>query len=62
MFRILGGRFALVGGIAGAARKRRGSDYPDPAGRPYDFEGQAREVPSSGDPADGHDQPRLPPS
>ena len=72
MFRILGGRFRLVGGVAGgvagAARRRRAgnADYADPASRPYDLEGQAREVPSNGDAADkaadGPDPPpRLPP-
>jgi len=63
MFRVLGGRFAVVGGVAGAARGRR--DYPDPASRPYDVEGQAREVPTNGGTtgkaADEPDQPRLPP-
>ena len=62
MFRVLGGRFALVGGIAGAAR-RRGGDA-DPASRPYDFEGQGREVPSNAgatdDAPDGPEPPRLP--
>jgi UPF0716 protein FxsA len=77
MFRIIGGRFALVGGIAGAARDRRRAG-PSPADRPYDVEGEAREVPSDrgaveappapSDPSpaerppDGPDQPRLPPS
>jgi UPF0716 protein FxsA len=73
MLRILGGRFRLVGGVAGgvagAARRRRGSegDYADPASRPYDLEGQAREVPSNADAAEeaaeGPDRPpSLPPS
>jgi UPF0716 protein FxsA len=66
MFRILGGRFALVGSVAGAARRRRRPDYADPASRPYDVEGQAREVPSNGPPGqpdrDDSRRPELPPS
>jgi UPF0716 protein FxsA len=68
LFRFLGGRFVLVGSAAeGVRNRRRGSGTqgpgPAPGERPFDFEGEAREVPTNGGP-DDHDPPtpRLPPS
>jgi UPF0716 protein FxsA len=70
LFRYLGGRFVLVGTAAGgAARRRRGrgsepGPQAEPGHRPFDLEGEAREVPSNGDPGSQtpDEPPRLPPS
>jgi UPF0716 protein FxsA len=69
LFRFLGGRFMLVGAAAQGLRGRRGGPGPQGRGpateeRPYDFEGQAHEVPGNGDPQrhEPPDPPRLPPS
>jgi UPF0716 protein FxsA len=69
MFRFLSGRFVLVGSATEGIRNRRGGPGPQgpapaPGERPFDFEGEAHEVPTNGGP-DDHEPPtppRLPPS
>ncbi len=61
MFRFLRRRFVLVGAAGG----RRGDTGPDADGRPYDFEGEAREIPTDASQGGGPGGPRppsLPPS
>ncbi len=61
MFRYLRRRFVLAGAGGGRGRAARSA----PEGRPYDFEGEAREVPADGHQRDypgGPEPPRLPPS
>jgi UPF0716 protein FxsA len=64
LFRFLGRRFVVVD--AARARSRGPAGGPPGAGQPYDFEGEAREMPDNGIPNDdareGSDRPRLPPS
>jgi UPF0716 protein FxsA len=62
LFRYLRRRVVIVGGPAGTGGPAR-----PPTGRPYDFEGSAREMPSEGPaageaPPDEPKPPRLPPS
>jgi len=62
-FRYLRRRAFVVGSVRGS-----GSPYdrPAPGSEPYDFEGEAREMPSNGsgeeEARNGPDRPRLPPS
>jgi UPF0716 protein FxsA len=63
-FRFLRRRAVVVGGTG----RGRGGPFetPAPGGQPYDFEGEAREMPSNGsgerEPQNGTDRPHLPPS
>lgn len=64
LFRFIGGRFVLVGTAAEGMRNRRERPGPQTPGpgtgeRGYDFEGEAREVPTNGSP--DHDEPSTPP-
>ena len=66
LFGFLSRRFVLVGAAGSAAGRMRGRRGPQEPGatpdeRPYDFEGEAREVPSNGEP-ESDEPPRLPPS
>jgi UPF0716 protein FxsA len=72
LFRYLRGRVVLVGAGAGPHGERGASQQGPAGGRPYDFEGNAREVPADQElPANGNhegrsrkgpERPRIPPS